>query len=79
MPAHRGLHVLAFSASQSHAEIFVSARELLAVSLFLFAALCSAQPPSPAPDRDTYLRLASEVDNALHNDVLGVWFPAQRR
>jgi hypothetical protein len=44
----------------------------LAVSLFLFAALCPAQQQ---PNRDTYLRLATEVDNALHNDVLAVWFP----
>lgn len=43
---------------------------------------CLAQPPSsrnlavdPAPTRDAYLKLAMEVDNALHTDVLGVWFP----
>src|SRR6266568_4992727 len=49
----------------------------LAASLLFFAGLCSAQQPSPAaaPDRDTYLRLATEVEYALHNDVLGVWFP----
>src|SRR3954468_5182640 len=44
----------------------------LALSLFLFAGLCLAES---APDRDTYLKLATEVDNALHNDVLAVWFP----
>jgi mannobiose 2-epimerase len=27
------------------------------------------------PTRDTYLKLAAEVDGALENDVLGVWFP----
>jgi mannobiose 2-epimerase len=29
----------------------------------------------PHPTRDTYLKLAAEVEDALHNDVLGVWFP----
>ena len=49
----------------------------LAVSLFFFSALCPSQPPSPAvqPTRDTYLKLAAEVENALHTDVLGMWFP----
>ncbi len=27
------------------------------------------------PTHDTYLKLAAEVEDALHNDVLGVWFP----
>src|SRR6202051_3917285 len=43
---------------------------------------CIAQPPSsryiatgPPPARNTYLKLAAEMDNALHSDVLGVWFP----
>jgi cellobiose epimerase len=56
---------------------FLLQPRILVHSLFLLAALCPAQPtsPAPAPDRATYLRLATEVDNALHNDVLGVWFP----
>jgi mannobiose 2-epimerase len=50
---------------------------LRALSLLLFAGLCPGQPPSPAvqPERDAYLKLAAEVENALHTDVLGVWFP----
>jgi mannobiose 2-epimerase len=49
----------------------------LAIAFLLCACSCFAQPKSsvPPPDRDTYLRLAGEVENALHNDVLGVWFP----
>ena len=46
------------------------------------AAFASAQQtPSPSiasavhPTRETYLKLASEVDGALHNEVLNVWFP----
>ena len=27
------------------------------------------------PARENYLKVAAEVDNALHTDVLGVWFP----
>jgi len=36
-----------------------------------------AQEPStaPRPTRDTYVKLEAEVEAALHNDVLGVWFP----
>ena len=47
----------------------------------LTVAACMAQPPSPSkpsfnqPTRETYLKLAAEVDDALHNDVLTVWFP----
>ena len=40
------------------------------------AATCLAQNPSTSvskPGRDTYLKLAAEVDGALHDDVLGVW------
>ena len=43
---------------------------------------CFAQAPSAEsasatlkPTRQTYLRLAAEVTNALHSDVLDVWFP----
>jgi cellobiose epimerase len=50
---------------------------LRALSLLLFAGLCFAQSPSPAvqPTRDTYLKVAAEVENALHTDVLRMWFP----
>jgi mannobiose 2-epimerase len=44
----------------------------------MFGTILSAQQttaPGAAPDRDTYLRLAGEVDSALHNDVLNLWFP----
>jgi mannobiose 2-epimerase len=41
--------------------------------------MCVAQSPDvaaqPQPTRDTYLKLAGEVEDALHKDVLGVWFP----
>lgn len=46
--------------------------------VLLFASVASfAQAPStpPRPTRDTYLKLEAEVEAALHNDVLGVWFP----
>ena len=49
--------------------------------LVIFAACgtCVAQQPNIAarvqPTHDTYLKLAAEVDDALHTDVLGVWFP----
>jgi cellobiose epimerase len=45
------------------------------------AAVCAAQEGSTGtgadvrPTRATYLRLAGEVDTALHRDVLGMWFP----
>ncbi len=44
---------------------------------FLFASVCAAQAPaiSSQPTRDTYLKLAGEVDHALHADVLDMWFP----
>ena len=45
----------------------------LAVWLLLVASQGFAQPTPPG--RDTYLKLASEVESTLHNDVLGVWFP----
>jgi mannobiose 2-epimerase len=41
--------------------------------------ICVAQPAKPSPpqlSRDTYLRLAAEVDHALQADVLDAWFPA---
>ncbi len=46
--------------------------------LVLFAALAHSAivlPQSPAPSRETYLALAGEVDHALHEDVLDLWFP----
>jgi cellobiose epimerase len=54
----------------------------LVLSLLFFGWSCTAQSPlsrtlaiNPPPTRETYLRLEAEVDNALHTDVLGVWFP----
>ena len=35
----------------------------------------SSSPVTVRPDRDTYLKLESQVDHALKNDVLNVWFP----
>jgi mannobiose 2-epimerase len=34
-----------------------------------------SQASIPQPDRETYVKLAAEVDDALHADVLNVWFP----
>jgi mannobiose 2-epimerase len=52
------------------------------VPLLMFGTILSAQQtaaleaaPDAAPDRATYLQLAGEVDSALHNDVLNLWFP----
>ena len=52
-----------------------------ALLLLIFAFACAAQQPTahPAsddarPTRDSYLRLRSEVDGALQNDVLRMWF-----
>ncbi len=52
----------------------------LIVSSLLCSGLCLAQQSIPAvteiqPTRANYLKLAAEVDDALHNDVLNVWFP----
>lgn len=55
----------------------------IVLSLLLFSALCACRPPSPAlspeaatrPTRETYLKLAAEVEDALHSDVISVWFP----
>ena len=54
----------------------------LALLMLLCTGLCIGQPPSPhpphalsQPTRETYLKLASQVDDALHADVLNVWFP----
>jgi cellobiose epimerase len=49
----------------------------LVISVLLFSSLSVAQQPSSPiqPSRDTYLKLASEVEHALHTDVLDVWFP----
>ena len=50
-------------------------RTLLAL-IFSSAAICAQQPTSSTPPtRETYLKLAGEVENALHTDVLNVWFP----
>ncbi len=56
---------------------FVFQASRLAVLLFFCAAFCIAQQPSSAvqANRDGYLKIAGEVESALHNDVLGVWFP----
>ena len=35
----------------------------------------ASDPANPQPTRQTYLRLAAEVTQALHSEVLGVWFP----
>jgi cellobiose epimerase len=50
--------------------------------LFLSCGVCSAQQSSvpsqaavPPPTRETYLKLAAEVDNTLRLDILNVWFP----
>lgn len=49
------------------------------LSFLLACGICVAQQRASAqhvqPTRDTYLKLAAEVDGALHNDVLDVWFP----
>lgn len=52
------------------------------LSLIFFSGLCACQPPSSSsppsaaqPNRETYLKLAAEVEGALHSDVIGVWFP----
>jgi len=55
--------------------------QALAAALLCVSGLCSAQQTTPLagsdaqPTRATYLRLAAEVDEALHRDVLGMWFP----
>ena len=50
--------------------------------LLLSSSICvgqlpsSSSPATAAPiTRETYLKLASEAENALHADVLNVWFP----
>ncbi len=49
----------------------------LARSLMLTASVGLAQQPTDSmqPTRENYLRLAAQVDDALHTDVLNVWFP----
>lgn len=53
-------------------------RQLLFLML-TSSGICIAQQTSGAaamqPTRATYLKLAAEVDNALHADVLNEWFP----
>ncbi len=57
-------------------------RPYIVASLAFFSIVCPAQQPSVVsnqanrqPTREAYLRLAAEVDEALHRDVLGMWFP----
>jgi mannose/cellobiose epimerase-like protein (N-acyl-D-glucosamine 2-epimerase family) len=54
----------------------------LALLLMCLAYLCAAQlsaeqsvTTGTQPTRESYLKLAAEVDNTLHTDVLQVWFP----
>jgi cellobiose epimerase len=51
----------------------------LLIVAFAVCGFCAAQQPDAAaqaqPTRDTYLKLAAEVEGALHTDVLGAWFP----
>jgi mannobiose 2-epimerase len=66
---------------------FLSERKVASLqtqrALLVFAlcvSVCVAQKqPAPAtpsaPSRDTYLVIAGEIRQALHRDVLGVWFP----
>lgn len=61
----------------------LKSRNLALVPLLLCAALGSTQqtPTQQSMNADanptaaTYLKLAAEVDGALHNDVLDLWFP----
>jgi len=48
-----------------------------ASALLAFTGACFPQssPAKPQPDRETYRKLSAEVDAALKNDVLNVWFP----
>ena len=48
---------------------------LAAASVLGAAQQVSSLPSDAQPTRATYQRLASEVDHALHQDVLGMWFP----
>lgn len=53
-------------------------RYLALLPLLLFAALGASQQTmntDTTPTRATYLKLAAEVDGALHQDVLDLWFP----
>ena len=52
----------------------------MSLVLLLVCTTCVAQQPaapgvSAAPTREGYLRIAGEVEDALHTDVLNVWFP----
>ena len=37
---------------------------------------CIIPAPSQQPDRATYQQLATQVDSALHSEILAPWFPA---
>src|SRR4051794_37741164 len=52
-----------------------TATVVFCLSLFPLFARTQASSPAPPPSRETYLKHATEVESALHTDVLGVWFP----
>jgi mannobiose 2-epimerase len=54
----------------------------VALFVFLCSSVALSQQPAEAshvssapPSRETYLELAAQVDDVLHEDVLNVWFP----
>ena len=71
--------MLAFSASLCFKENAALKAFLVSfLTLLAAASLCAAQQTdstSATPTAATYLKLAGEVDGALHNDVLNLWFP----
>src|SRR5881394_2833096 len=40
-----------------------------------FSQISGSVTPSPRPNKETYLKLAHEMEDTLHRDVLYVWFP----
>jgi cellobiose epimerase len=65
-----------------HLRNWISRWILFAAFLFLISntrnAIAQASAPEitpPEPNRQTYLKLAGEVEATLHRDVLDVWFP----
>jgi mannobiose 2-epimerase len=52
-------------------------RKIVVLVLVFAPVFCSAQSAdsASAPSRENYVKLAQEVDEALHRDVLDVWFP----